>query len=252
MKISLKGLILFVSLSLTRGILAQMGGQPVGVHGQWEWTIGISGNYINQLVAKDKMESRRILIKSSWGLLSFLDINATLGSVDLKIKPPGNVLTPFRDKKSFAYGAGFSSTLKQGRPDSPLGLWIGGQVIRFISDGSFLIPFGNVTLQSVMKYDWREFQGYGGIYYLIKKFKIYCGGVGWTVQRIDKLKQYDFSSGVYIGKKESEFQDHLWTGGLVGIEMLLPKNYSISFEVLAFNQENYQIRFGICQTGSPK
>jgi len=244
-------MVIFVCIVSNNFIYAQMSGQPVGVQGSGEWTIGVSANYIDQLVVSDRILVKRILIKSSWGLLPWLDIYGTIGKSDIKVKLPQPILTSFHDNSCLTYGVGLSLVIKKQTRTSPIGLWIGAQAIRFFSDDDFLVPFGDVILESQMNSDWRELQGIGGLIYRIKNVHIYMGGVGWMIQRLDEMKQFEYASGTLLGKDKGELVTSLWTGGMVGFEFRLPKRYAITVECLAFNLENYHIRFGVSQTGSP-
>ena len=132
-----------------------------------------------------------------------------------------------------------------------MGIWIGGQVLRYSSQGSFFEQSELFLKEFEMHYDAREFMGYGGIIIPFKNFRLYGAGIGWATQGLESKTEYlEFGEITSkIGQVDGEFRSGLWTGGVIGIEILLPQQYAISLEGLFFNEENYHIMIGVSQTG---
>ncbi len=246
---------LLVVLGITTSSLhAQMTGNPAGVRGQGEWTISALGTYMNQNLSSETAVSRRIFLKSNWGITPWLDFYLMGGGVQLEMKTGKEGVIDYKDKYRFAYGLGFNLAFK---PTSESVFWIlaGAHGIRFPSYGSFMedIYIGTATYVQKfdMKYDWREVGGNLGIALPYRCFRFYTAGVGWFLQRLDTKRQYleNGNSVSFLGKQKGEYRSGLWTGGVVGLEINLPQQYSISVEALFFNESNYQIMIGICQTG---
>ena len=61
--------IVFISLVFASLLQAQMVGNPAGVKGEGEWTLSATGIYINQRIGNEMAISRRVLLKSIWGLM---------------------------------------------------------------------------------------------------------------------------------------------------------------------------------------
>ena len=233
---------------------AQMAGNPVGVRGQGEWTISAMGTYMNQNLSSETAVSRRIFLKSSWGITPWFDFYLMGGGAQLEMKTGKEGVINYKDKYRFVYGVGFNVSFKPTR-NSFFWIWAGGHGIRFPSYGSFIEDIYIGTTSYVqrfdMKYDWREIGGNLGIILPYRSFRFYIAGVGWFLQRFDTKREYleNGSSISFLGKEKGEYRSGLWTGGVVGLEINLPQQYSISVEALFFNENNYQIMVGICQTG---
>jgi hypothetical protein len=225
----------------------QMAGNPLMVRGAGELTISAMGS----LADHDEFLSKRLLLKSAWGVTSFMDVYGLAGIADLEMQRSG--IEPFEGEMAMAFGAGFTIA---GRlfDDPAWEFWGGAQILRFPSSGSYRDFQQN--LEFLMEYDWREVQGYGGIAYRVGPMRLYAGGALWSLQRIEERPA------VYVidrdGERlfrtsdphvESTYQSGVWTGGILGLEFILPQRYAVVLECLAFNENNYQIRLGVCQTG---
>ena len=240
--------VLFLGM-VSHPVFAQMAGNPVGVKGKGAWTISVAGNYMEQQLKSENALSRRLLLKSGWGLTPWLDVHGLVGGVQLEMRTSRAGFVNYKDKYRLAYGLGFNIMLSS--PRLPVTFWGGGQAIRFLSEGSFW-EYGPIYDREYrMEYDWREFEGYAGVIIPIKVFRVYVAAVGWAVQRLDKKNEYLGYGGSqsWVGEVEGEYGSGIMTGGLLGIEWLLPQNYSISVEVRAFNRDDFQIMVGIGQTG---
>ena len=154
----------------------------------------------------------------------------------------------YEGKYRFGYGLGFNVHVPL---KGSWTAWAGGQALRFSSEGSYFTMSDWVTREFAMEYDSREFQGQVGVIYPYRFMRFYIAGVGWAIQRLDTKREYVEYEGSrgYLGEEEGEYRSGLWTGGLVGIEFMLPHRYSISIEFLGFNTSNYQIMVGISQSG---
>jgi len=244
-----------VSVSIFSSLNAQMAGNPVTVRGEGEWTMSVFGTYLNQQLGSGTTTvSRRVLLKSTWGVTPWLDVYLTGGGTQLEVKVSQEGIESYKDKYRFGFGAGFTLNLVT-LPQSGIGFWLGGQVMRFPSQGSFMELFDieteTIYREFVMKYDCREFQGCIGVTVPFRSVRFYAAGVGWAIQRLEKKKEYlEYGdSRTFVGDSEGEYRSGLWTGATLGMEILLPHRYSIGVECLLFNQRNYQIMVGICQTG---
>jgi hypothetical protein len=229
-----------------------MAGNPAGVKGKGEWTVGVAGTYMNQTVGFEETLSRRILVKSSWGLTPELDAYIMLGGIKLKLKSLKQGISNYEDKTRFGYGLGFDFSIKKSTKSDPIGIWAGGQLLRFLSQSIFTDSFE--AREYDLDYDWREITVYGGLTFQYQLMRFYFAGTGWIVQRLYKRKEYIIYSDSKIfsgGNDEGTFQSGLWTGGIIGFEIALPERYSIGLECLIFNKNNYRIMIGICQTGNP-
>ncbi|HDQ44075.1 MAG TPA: hypothetical protein ENN17_01080 [bacterium] len=232
---------------------AQTVGNPLGVRGHGEWTVSASVNYTEQQTANQTAIIRRQAFKVMRGMTPRLDMYVTAGRAQLCLSPPSSRLSGYRDKYRFLYGAGLTAVLKPETPHSPYQIWFGAQGLRFRSEGTYdfdLSEGGGETLvwQKSVAYDWREGQAVLGMSYPVHhNIRLYLGGVAWVLQRIDT--QRELWSDSWSKPHQSTFQSGMWTGGIFGVELLLPKQYSIGCEVLVFNEKNFQIMAGICQTG---
>jgi len=229
---------------------AQMVGNPVGVRGTGEWTVSAIGTYMDQQVGSETAISRRILLKSTWGAASWLDLYCIGGMAQLELLTGVINIVDYKSKYRFGYGGGVNITLTPMR-ESRMEIYLGVQALRFPSEGSFQVVGKVYTQEFEMKYDWREFQGHVGIVYPYHTLRLYAAGVVWALQRFDTKNEYwnYRNSRNYVGESRGEYRSGVWTGGVVGLELLLPKGYAISCEGLFFNEVNYHIMVGISQTG---
>lgn len=247
-------LTLLVSLNVV-GAGAQTPGNPLGVRGYHNWTMSVSYNYLQQQMTDGfNATARRQLVKVNWGAFQRLDLYVTAGQAKLflKSKTPANI-SSYSDKYRFVYGAGVSGILKERSQRSPFEIWFDFQGLRFISKGNLDLYLpegtGELTWKKDIEYDWRESHGYLGVTMPIHRIlKLYLAGCIWSLQRIDTQKE--LWNEVWSSPQSSTYQSGLWTGGMLGLEIALPKQYSIGIEFVGFNQENYQIMVGICQTGN--
>ncbi len=252
MKIRQTILYVFLSVGGPSLLNGQMAGNPVGVRGDGEWTVSAIGTYVNQQLGHETAVSRRILLKSTWGVAPWLDVFCTGGGVQVDLNRSEANVGDYKGKYRFGYGLGFNLTLKL---EFNAWLWGGGQALRFPSRGSFL-EYLNTGGESdcrefEMTYDWREFQGHLGLVFPYRSLRFYVAGVLWAIQRLETKQEYlqfgDFR--YFLGEVQGEYRSGAWTGGVFGVEFLLPQRYSICIESLVFNEENYQVMVGICQTG---
>lgn len=246
--------IFLVAIFICPTLFAQTFGSPIETRGTGEWTLSAVGTYMNQQVGTETTVSTRALVKSAWGITPWLDFYVMGGGVQVDLEKNDANITDYSDKYRLGYGAGLNLLFKPSRSTK---FWIvaGGQVLRFKSEGSFyedlIVGSEMYTREFAMKYDWREVRANIGIVIPSKKFNLYLGGTGWWLQRMETKREY-LDSGSYnsfIGEESGEFRTGLWTGGMVGIEILLPHRYSISIEALFFNESDYHLMVGICQTG---
>ena len=179
------------------------------------------------------------------------------GAAQLQVKKNSARYTDFNSKYSFAYGGGFNMVLK---PQSLPFIWmmVGAQVLRFPAEGSFKEYFyvGSTYYEKefALMYDWQEARGNIGVIIPFRSFRLYLAAAGWLLQRYDTKTEYidDGAHKIFVGEEEGEYCTGLWTGGILGLEILLPQRYSLSIEALFFNEYDYQLMVGICQTGGSK
>lgn len=230
---------------------AQMAGGPIGSRGEREWTVSAFVNYMHQGIGHEGVTSRRGFVKSNWGLNPWFDAYVLLGGVQVEMHSYDPHVVDYKSEYAFGAGIGFTITVPFSRMEQGAAFWLGGYAMRFPSKGSFMAVSELITREHAMEYDWREFQGQAGLIISYGSVRMYAAGVGWAVQRLETKKEYIVyeDSQEYIGEVEAEYRSALWTGGLIGLELLFRGGHSISIEFLGFNEENYQIMAAISQTG---
>ena len=242
-------LALLVIVLIAGQVDAQMAGNPIGLRGQGQWTISATGTYMRQHVGGGTAVSKRMFLKSNWGLTSWFDVYGILGGVQLAVESNKINIIDYHGETQFGFGAGFN--ISHPISSSGIRVWSGGQVLRFTSQGSFYEDMGIIRKEYAMAYDWREFHVYAGIICPIQSVQFYIAGVGWALQRLDTKNEYaEFEdTRTYLGEEEGEYRSGLWTGAIIGVEFFLPRQYTIGVECILFNEENYQVMIGISQTG---
>lgn len=241
---------LLFTIMITSLLNAQMTGNPVGSNGTGEWTVSAMGTYMTQQLGNGTSVSRRVLLKSLWGVSPWLDVYCLGGGVQLEMKTNDTNVTDYKGKYRFAYGLGLNVHLVSPQTGG-FGIWFGGQALRFPSEGSFFEHQELYSKEFQMAYDWREFQGCLGVVFPFRFMRVYLAGVLWAVQRWDTKQEYlttEYSKNL-IGKVHAEYRSGIWTGGNVGVEFYLPQEYSVSLEILLFNEENYHVMIGLGQKG---
>jgi len=230
-------------------LFSQMTGNPASIKGNGEFTLSVSGTYLNHELANETAISKRVLCKAIWGATSKIDLFVTLGSVGLRMKPVESGVTEFEDKKRFAIGLGLNAELISPTPSSPYHVWVNAKALRFKSSGSYIINIAGTSdfYQADLVYDWREVQVALCAKYNLSAFSVYGGVLGWVLQREDE--RIEVWNNQYWGPERQTYQPGLWTGALAGIEFALPYDYAFSVEAVAFNEMNYQIMVGVTQTG---
>jgi hypothetical protein len=246
--------ILFLVFKLTTAE-AQMLGNPITVQGKGQWTMSLSGTYLNQQLETAKVFSKRILAQSRWGLTSNLDVFGTLGYAQLKMNAGKPGIADYSDKFRFAYGLGFHFMTHPFR-ENGIGFWASAHAFTFPSKGAFQQTFavlGNEYVRRFeMKYDWGEAVGSAGWMVPYRFVVLYAGVAGWGIQRQEEKTEYlivSSGSTSLLGREKGTYQSGIWSGGVSGIRILLPQNYSFGIECLYFNRQSYQIMAGISQTG---
>ncbi len=243
--------VLFIGMNVSF-LQAQIAGNPVESRGTGEWTVSAIGTYMDQQVGEEHAISKRLLLKSGWGVTPWLDVYGLVGGVQVDLKPDSPTISEYHDKLRFGYGIGVNMASNS---RSSVFFQAGCQAIRFSSQGSFEetlgVGGGTYTRVFEMNYDWREVRANVNIVLPFPSVRFYLGGAGWLVQRLDTKREFLVNSDArsFIGEEEGENRSGLWTGGIIGVEFLLPNRYAITLEGLIFNERNYQVVLGICQTG---
>ena len=246
--------IVFMLVCISGAVLplnAQMAGGPIGSGGEGEWTVSAFVNYMHQGIGQEGVTSRRGFVKSNWGLSSWIDAYILLGGVQVELNSNDPNIIDYKSEYAFGAGLGFTITIPFSRQRQGAAFWLGGSAMRFPSRGSFMAVSELITREHAMEYDWREFQGQAGLIIPYRFIRLYAAGVIWAVQRLETKKEYVVyeDSQLYIGEVESEYRSGIWTGGIIGLELLFQRGHSVSIELLAFNEGNYQIMAAISQTG---
>lgn len=242
-------------------------GNPAGTAGKGQTTVGLSGAYQTIGEAKQKFQSYRVFFKAMQGLAPWLDVYGLVGGTRVKIDPAAQGIPSFQDRSRLAYGAGFNLLVNpsqskrtgaaRGRAGSArqgsVGFWGGANIIRYPAEAVYDISSATAVAHEFrMKHDFREITGHAGILIPFGKLKLYVGGIGWAVQRLDKKSEYLLGISdepIHKGDAKATYQSGLWTGGMSGLQVDLPRNYALTLEVIAFNKDYYQITAGISQTG---
>jgi len=242
------------------GAHAQMAGSPAGSQGQGQWSISATGTFMNQQVGREIAHSQRWLLKSTYGIVPWLDFVATIGATDLRLDSRKKTIEKdYKDKHRFTFGLGLTLTLKKETEYKPLGIFAGGHFLRFPSKGMFTetAASGLIFYDYHMTYDCREYFIFGGLSYRIGHVRFYGCGAGWGISRLEKKVQYHYENRdaiqedkVWDGEVNGEYQSPLWTGALAGVEVVFPKTgYFISLEGLFYNEKDHMIMVGIGQSG---
>ncbi len=231
---------------------AQIAGNPVEAKGESEWTISAAGSYVDMGLGQEQVSSHRILIKSSWGITDRIDIYGLIGMVHLHMGINQENVSDYEGEYEFGYGVGFNMILKPVSDINRMGFWCGAQVLRFPSNGKFVESTQLANYEYDMKYDWKEVHVYLGIVYPYQHFRFYAAAAGYLIQRNDTKQEFIVygDERTYWGEVKDVYRSGLWTGAILGVELNLANRFALSLEGLIFNTQNYQIKIGICQTGS--
>jgi hypothetical protein len=262
-----KSISILLCLFLSHGCgFSQTCGNPAGTAGKGQWTMALNGAYQTLNHEKQTFVSKRAFFKAMYGLAPWLDAYGLVGGTQVSMKNHDPDVTDYKDRNRLAFGAGFTilanpsppRSLRSVRPSarssahSGVGFWGGANVIRYPAEAVYDLSGTSFVHEFRWKYDCREITGYAGIVIPHRMLKFYAGGVGWAIQRLDTKNETvlsDFSDPIDKGTAKSTFQNGLWTGGMAGIQLDLPQNYSITLEAIAFNKNYYQVMIGISQTG---
>ncbi len=250
-----KKLIVVFCIALTGTVNSQIVGNPVGTKGTGKWSVSVNGGYMSQQLDQ-AIISRRLLLKSEWGITPWLDFYCIGGAYDLELDFSENEFTDFKSKMRFCYGTGVDLAY---RPEGgfPVGIWTGAQIFIGPAKGEYYknISFAGTTIKNKYKleYSWSESKGFLGLIYYGKFFKIYVAGAGWLLQKTSTRKEYSKSGTTWSFEERIEGEDRsdILTGGILGLELDFPGNYALTFECMVFNQEDFHLMVGFSQTGTP-
>jgi len=251
----LNTLIVVFCVTLVGTVNSQIVGNPVGTKGTKEWSVSLNGGYMTHSYDYQTY-SRRLLLKSEWGITPWFDVYFMGGVHDLEISFSRADFTDYKSKIRFCYGAGFDIAFQPKR-DLPFGIWSGAQIFKGPAKGDYFenLSFAGTTIIKKYKYEynWTETKGFLGLIYYGKHFKLYLAKAGWLLQNTTTLRQYSQSGTSWSleTRKEGEDRSTIWSGGVFGLEFDFPGNYTLTFEGLLFNEEDYQLMVGISQTGNP-
>jgi hypothetical protein len=258
--------VLAFAILVSRTSLSQTCGNPAGTAGNGQTTISLSGAYQTLADGKQTFQSYRLFFKAMQGLAPWLDVYGLVGGTRVKMNPIAQGIASVQDRSRLAYGAGFNLLLNptqskrtgttRGRTGSArqgsVGFWGGANIIRYPAEAVYSVSSGAVIHEYRMKHDFREITGHAGILIPFGTLKLYAGAVGWAVQRLDKKSEYLLgisTDPIHKGDAKATYQSGLWTGGISGLQVDLPRNYALTLEVIAFNKDYYQVMIGISQTG---
>jgi len=245
---------LILGCGLRMPLFGQIACNPLEPSGKGEWTVSLNGTYLNQTVGQENALSRRILLKSGYGMTPWLDLYVLGGAVDLEMKTGQAGIQDYDDKYRPAFGAGAHVSLSS--IESPVVLFGGAQFVRFVSRGSYIGQFqvDNDYFESrySMRYDWREFKAQLGLAFSVMMFRFYGAYTQWGVQRLDRKKEYLIYQGssTYVGMEEGEYRSGMHSGILAGMQINFPGQFALTLETLIFDKDSYHILAGISQTGN--
>jgi len=232
---------------------SQSAANPAGSAGSGKWTVVMTGTYSSQKLENLQSLSRRILLKSNWGIFQGIDFYLTGGLVNLEMKRDTVGITNYRDEKyRLAAGCGVRINVLSIKKHG-FGIWGGAQFLRFKSEGSFVQPLEAFNKEYNLTYDWREFEGYAACGVKLSGITFFGGADAWALDRRDTKKQYlvSTSASTYIGEEKGEYKSGVLIGGVFGVEFGIAGNFKMSIEGHYFSNENYMILIGIGQTGVP-
>jgi hypothetical protein len=256
---------LVLALSFNIRLYAQTCGNPAGTAGRGLWTMSLSGAYQTLDHGSQTFISNRVFFKAMYGLAPWFDAYGLIGGTQVSMKNHDPALTDYRDKSRLAFGGGFNILLnppppranRSARPSARsgsqagIGFWGGANIIRYPAEAVYSLSNTPFVHEFRWKYDSREITGHAGIVIPYGNLKFYAGGIGWALQRLDTKREVatDGSSSLRDVTLKGRYQSGLWTGGMGGIQLDLPQNYSLTLEAIAFNKSYYQIMIGVSQTG---
>ena len=250
--IVLSGILVFCHFYSAR---AQIVGNPIEVRGAREWTVGLHVNYARQDIDSLLTTSKRLLVRSTWGLTPHLDFYLTAGAVQLDISTGEPQFSDYAGAAAFAYGAGFNFALQRISTERPVGVWLGGHILRFPSNGSFIESLtsteSGIYREFEMTYDWLEIQGSLGLIVPVGRFHFYASFVTVSITRRDTKAEYLIAgdSKTLNGEDRAKYRSGLMNAALAGIELTLPGRHAVTVELMYRNKKDYRVMAGICQTG---
>jgi len=251
----LNKIIVVFCFTLIGTVNSQIVGNPVGTKGTKEWSVSLNAGYLAHSY-EHQTYSKRLLLKSEWGITSWLDFYGIGGVHDLEMDFSKTEFTDFKSKMRFTYGVGFDLEFQPKR-DLPFSVWSGAQILIGPAKGDYFeyLTFAGTTITTKyeLEYTWNETKAFLGLIYYGKLFKMYVAKAGWLLQNTTRLKRYSQSGSTWSLEttREGEDRSSIWSGGIFGLEFDIPGNYSLTFECLLFNEADYQLMIGFSQTGNP-
>ncbi len=253
----MRRIILYMGMIVLIGIFplnAQMTGNPVGVQGAGDWSVGASAGILRHGEGDFENYTKRIVLESRYGLSDWLDVFAIGGGFHVKRELNLSGIENYNGNYTLGYGGGFNLT-KSEILNGKANLCIGGYFVRYPSKGEYAeyFQFGGGWVNQI-EYDTREYQVQLALVFPIRQVNFYMGAVGWGLQRIEDQALYlmddnNMTADTPYSTSDGTYQTGLWTGGLLGLEVNLPQQFSIGVEFVGFNEKNYHILIGISQTG---
>lgn len=240
--------------SLLAGSLAQAYtvGNPVAAAGTGK--LAVSAEYEFQdreLPGSLPTESKRYLIKASYGVTSWLDLFAKGGVAGLEIPLQG---ANFIGEDRFAWGAGAQAILLR-VPSWRMELFSTGQVFSYRTRGQVSQVMTGYpviwTRQLDTKYVWWEYGGALGVKYRQGFVWPYLGLDVSYVDGEKITKQHSIYSDYsqYDGQSSAQFSsDEVIFSGFLGCDVCIPSRYKLSLEVRGNGPDEVSFTIGLSQT----
>jgi hypothetical protein len=261
--------------------IAQAGilGNPTGTMGRGRASLGIEYDYRRGLTDDDvavgsdasgdvEFLSKRYLARAGLGATDWLDLYFRIGAADLGF-PEDNPGDPrFAGSTRFAMGGGFTLRLFEADNDEGFNTraLLIGQGLRFSSHGNAKSPIPNTTDSFTAfrnEYTWNEIDT--GILFAVTTPSLDSAGrvrltpyVGVEKTFIDgkiDRSEYLIAAGqkTLLGVESVDFADDgLTLRPVLGIEVNMPQNYSLAFEVTILDTDRFSFGVGISQVSALK
>jgi len=215
---------------LSSGLYGQSLNCPVDSLFGGRYNVTALGEYSSRSEENMSFISFKGLLQLEIGIFRWISLYGSGGIARLDIDyPEMENITDFKGGRGMALGGGIR--LNTPIPEVlPVGLYCYGGVLRFKSEGRVRDKIEDTFLR--FKFDRREFCGGIGTILRLKKLDFYTGYEGKSMQRIDKMSETEYVTGLY----------HIM---FAGVNLKLPDRSFFSIQARFFGE--YSVSASLCQ-----
>jgi hypothetical protein len=231
-------LAILAALCVARGAEAASFGNPVSVHSQGNFAVGVETEQVTTPIGNDEAESDRYLVKGTYLLARGVNLTFRAGAADIDVvgQIAGNRVALDTNPR-FAWGGGLRvEALRFSSSPSAPRLVVAAEGLMLLSSGvgemDLVFPSAVLRERFETDYQWREFQGTAAFVFSAASFSPYVGAAVRAVDGEVRRVQTDLSGTTpsIVSDEREGFGSAVSPYVLAGLDYRVGQYFSLSTE----------------------